>query len=99
MGRSGKIGDSRNAQSENLSPGYEPGPAFSLYLSLLLSYSFTNNVYLKSQIPAFRSQKIAFNLSSASAFNLDQLKMLSFGKELTLYHTITTFNELEIEAF
>ena len=70
-----------------------------LELSLLLSYSFTNNVYLKSPIPVFRSQKIAFNLSSASAFNLDQLKMLSFGKELTLYHTITTFNELEIEAF
>ena len=32
-------------------------------------------------------------LSSANAFNLDESKNLSFGKELTLYHTILTFKD------
>ena len=39
-----------------------------------------------------------FNMSSATAFNSDQSKILSFGKELSLYHTIPTFNDLR-EAF
>ena len=38
-------------------------------------------------------------LSSANAFNLDQPKMLSFGKELTLYNTILIFKGLGKEAF
>ena len=34
----------------------------------------------------------ASNLSSANAFNLDQAKILSFGKELTHYHTMPHFD-------
>ena len=33
-----------------------------------------------------------FNLSFGNAFNLDQSKILSFGKELNKYHTILTSN-------
>ena len=38
-------------------------------------------------------------LSSANAFNLDQSEILSFVKELTLYHKIPTFNEPGNETF
>ena len=38
-------------------------------------------------------------MSSALCFNLDQSKILLYGIELTLYHTIPTFNDLEKEAF
>ena len=38
-------------------------------------------------------------MSCANAFNLDQTKTWLFGKELTLYHTIPTFNNLEKEDF
>ena len=33
-----------------------------------------------------------FNLSSANAFNLDQSRILSFGKELNHSHTMTPFD-------
>ena len=36
---------------------------------------------------------VTFVLSSAHAFNLDQSKILSFGKELTIYHTIQSPQE------
>ena len=41
----------------------------------------------------------AFNLSSASTFNLELSKNLSFSKGLTLYCTIPTFNDPGKEAF
>ena len=37
-------------------------------------------------------------LYSANAFNADEFKNLLLGKELTLYHTIPTFNDPEKEA-
>ena len=40
-----------------------------------------------------------FVLSSANTFNLNQSKNLSFGKELTLYHTIPTFNDPKEESW
>ena len=42
---------------------------------------------------------LIFILLSANALNLDQSKILSFGKELTLYHTIQTFNNSENKGF
>ena len=39
------------------------------------------------------------HLSSAKAFNLNQCKNLLFCRELTLYHTIPTFNDLREVAF
>ena len=42
------------------------------------------------QIPISESH---FFLSSVNSFDLDQSKNLSFGKELTLYYTIPTFND------
>ena len=38
-------------------------------------------------------------LSSANAFNLDQSKILSFGKELTQYNIILTFHDPGKETF
>ena len=38
-------------------------------------------------------------LSSANALNLDQSKILSFGKELTLYQSIPNFNNPEKKKF
>ena len=35
----------------------------------------------------------SFILSSADAFNLDQSRILSFGKELSNYKTILCFND------
>ena len=40
-----------------------------------------------------------FILSSANAFSLNQSKILSFGKELTLYQTILTFKDPKRRAF
>ena len=42
---------------------------------------------------------VMFTLSSANAFNLDQSKIFSFGKELTIYNIISAFNDLKKEAF
>ena len=39
---------------------------------------------------------VAFILSSASAFNVDQSISLSFGKELNLYHTTQSLDDLEL---
>ena len=47
--------------------------------------SFSHNVFYPSQIKINFS--VAFNLSSANAFNLDQSKILSFGKEFRLIKT------------
>ena len=41
----------------------------------------------------------AFILLSANALSLNQSKDLLFGKELTLYHTMATFDVLEEKAF
>ena len=38
-------------------------------------------------------------MSSANALNLDQSNIMSFVKDLTLYHTILTFNKSMEEAF
>ena len=46
------------------------------------------------------SFSFTFILWSANAFNLDQSKILSFGKELTLYHTISKlFSTIRKELF
>ena len=37
-----------------------------------------------------------FTLPSANGFNMDQSKILSFGKDLTHYHTMLHFDALEI---
>ena len=39
------------------------------------------------------------NLSSANAFSLDQSKIVSFGQEITLYHTMLTFDAHEEKPF
>ena len=41
----------------------------------------------------------AIILSSASTVNLDESKMFLFGKGLTNYHTIPTFDDPEKETF
>ena len=38
-------------------------------------------------------------LSSANALKLDQIKILSFGKELSCYNTVPSFNELSDRCF
>ena len=40
--------------------------------------------------------KLTFNLSSAKAFSLVKDKMLSFGNELTHYHTMPRFDARKI---
>ena len=40
-----------------------------------------------------------FILSLQNAFDLNNYKIFSLGKEFTLYHTIQTFNDLKKEAF
>ena len=51
-------------------------------------FSFSNNVFYPSQNKFQFSAK--FNLSSANAFNLDQSKNLSLGKELMHLQTVLT---------
>ena len=52
-------------------------------------FSFSHNVFYPSKTNFNFSA--TFNLSSANAFNLDQSKNLSFGKELTLSQTSPGF--------
>ena len=42
---------------------------------------------------------LIFIFSSTNAFNLDKSITLSFGKELTLFHTILTFNHHDNKPF
>ena len=42
---------------------------------------------------------VTFLLSSATAFNLDQCKILSLGKESTLFPIYTHFNTLKKKSF
>ena len=43
--------------------------------------------------------KVPFNLLPANLLELDKSKILPFGKELTIYHTIPGFKSTEEEAF
>ena len=63
-------------------------PAFSPFFTMFSTISNEENIIL-----------FTWNLSSANAFNFVETKIMSFGKELTLYHTIPTFNNPEKEAF
>ena len=60
---------------------------FLLFLSCFLPFQKKNFSFLATLI-----------WSSAHAFNLDQSKNLSFGKELTHYHTIPHFDALKINS-
>ena len=42
---------------------------------------------------------LTFILLSVNAFDLDHSKFLSYGKELSLYHAIPTFNDPKEEGF
>ena len=53
-------------------------------------FSFSHNVSTLSK--SIFNFFVAFILSSANAFNLDQSENLLCGKELILYHSISNFN-------
>ena len=61
---------------------------FRLFPQCFLSFPQKISVFLSHQI-----------LSSANAFRLEQPKNMSFGKGLTLYNTILTFNDPKEEGF
>ena len=46
-----------------------------------------------------QTRALVFILWSANISNLDKSKSMSFDKELSLYHTIPTFNDPEAEVF
>ena len=52
-----------------------------------------------TQYSTFISFEMHFKMSSAIGINLDQSKILSSGNELTLYHTVPTFNNPDTEGF
>ena len=56
-----------------------------LFLRDVSFYLYSYNVFYDSQ-DRFKFS-ITFNLSSANAFDLEKPKILSFGNELTFYHT------------
>ena len=64
----------------------------------LLAFStFSHNIFYPSHKEfLFVITSILF---SANALNLNQSKDFSFGKELTLHHTIPTFNSFKREGF
>ena len=57
-------------------------------------FSFSHNVFYP-----ITDRNLTFNLSSANALNLVQSKKLIFDKCLSLYHTMTTFNDLRKNLF
>ena len=71
------------------------GPNFVVW-ERVKSHKVTALVYpIKKNCTIFATPK----LSSANAYNLDKAKILSSDKELTLYHTIPTFNNPEKKPF
>ena len=59
-------------------------------------FSFSHNVFLQSKRKFIIL--VTFHLSSANAFSLDQSKILSFGKELTLYQTTFFLDWIKFKA-
>ena len=59
-------------------------------------FSFSNNVFYSTRQEINTSAK--FVLSSANAFNLEQSKILLFGKELTLYYIDTQMYKQQIDV-
>ena len=60
-------------------------------------FSFSQNIFNPSKTEIFTL--VTPFLSSAHASNLAESQILSFGKDLTLYHTILTFNDPEEKGF
>ena len=64
---------------------------------LTSTFSFSHNVFYSSEIKFQFLDRINFAICKYFQFGLSTISL--FGKELTLYHTIPTFNDPEREGF